>query len=222
VKELKCFRCGEEIYFDPNKKSQKGKPIPLDLDTEQPHNCPKSNYRESKSLVQQMKDAEKRDSERFKRQIRPKHTIKDLELFAKDKAKVGGLILEGMKITGGTDIDWLIEHRGGFIVMENKEFNGDSITIKQGQMIAFEKLYDKLNSDNKCHFLVFGSDNIDFKNPNSVTHYFDMKDWKDRKVSSEFDSKYKKYRVFRKDMIRITLKAYRELIESFWKEFEKD
>jgi len=219
---LKCFRCGENIFFDDNKKSRKGKPIPLDPDTEQPHNCPKSNYKESKSLGQQMKDTEKHDGERYKMQFKAKHTIKDIELYAKDKAKLGGLILEGMKTTGGTDIDWLIEHHGGFIVMENKEFKGDYISIKQGQMIAFEKLHEKLDCDGKCHFLVFGFDNIDYKNPASVIHYFDMKDWKDRKISSEFISKFKTYRVFRKDMTRITLRAYRELMDSFWKEFEKD
>lgn len=103
-----------------------------------------------------MKDTEKHDGERYKMQFKAKHTIKDIELYAKDKAKLGGLILEGMKTTGGTDIDWLIEHHGGFIVMENKEFKGDYISIKQGQMIAFERLHEKLDCDGKCHFLVFG------------------------------------------------------------------
>jgi hypothetical protein len=31
--------CGQEIYFDPNSKSQSGKWIPLDKDTGLPHQC---------------------------------------------------------------------------------------------------------------------------------------------------------------------------------------
>jgi hypothetical protein len=31
--------CGQEIYFDPNNKSQSGKFIPLDKDTGLPHQC---------------------------------------------------------------------------------------------------------------------------------------------------------------------------------------
>jgi len=73
---LKCFQCGEDIFFDDNKKSRKGKLIPLDLDTEHPHNCPKSNYKESKSFAQQMKDAEIHDSERIKIKVKPKQGVK--------------------------------------------------------------------------------------------------------------------------------------------------
>jgi len=91
---LRCFRCGEDIFFDDNKKSLKGKPIPLDLDTEQPHNCPKSNYKESQSLAQQMKYVEMRDSERYKMQFKPKHIIKDIKKSAKDKAKLGVKIVK--------------------------------------------------------------------------------------------------------------------------------
>jgi hypothetical protein len=32
--------CGQEIYFDANNESQRGKYIPLDKDTELPHQCP--------------------------------------------------------------------------------------------------------------------------------------------------------------------------------------
>ena len=125
-----------------------------------------------------------------------------------------------MNTTGGTDIDWLIEHRGGFIVMENKTFSQNKISIPRGQMIAFERLHTKLNSDGKCHFLFFGFDNIDFKNPESVIWYFDMEEWKDRQVSNEYDEKYKRHLIQRESMKPITLKGYRILMEKYWKEFE--
>ncbi|MFL6365877.1 MAG: hypothetical protein ACJ719_11835 [Nitrososphaeraceae archaeon] len=37
---LQCNKgCGQEIYFDPNNKSQSGKYIPIDKDTGLPHQC---------------------------------------------------------------------------------------------------------------------------------------------------------------------------------------
>jgi len=72
--------------------------------------------------------------------FRPKHTIFDIEKFAKERAKLGGLAQEGMRTTGGTDIDWIIEHRGGFIVMENKTFSKDWIKLPVGQVITFEQM----------------------------------------------------------------------------------
>ena len=39
---------------------------------------------------------------------------------------------EGMHTTSGTDIDWVVEHRGGFIVMENKTFPKDWKTYPVG------------------------------------------------------------------------------------------
>jgi len=84
-------------------------------------------------------------------EFKPKHTISDSEKFQRGREKLGGLIVDGMKATGGTDVDWLIEHKGGFIILENKEFDNDTIPIKLGQMIAFEQLYEKLLP--KCHFL---------------------------------------------------------------------
>ena len=135
-------------------------------------------------------------------EFKPKHTISDSKKFQKGRENLGKLILEGMKTTGGTDIDWLIEHRGGFILMENKEFYLDHIPIKKGQMIAFEKLNEKLLP--KCHFLFCGYDDIDFKNPESVIYYFDMKDWNVGKVTNEFNTKFKTYYVGRKSMNCVT------------------
>lgn len=154
--------------------------------------------------------------------FKPKHTLSDSSKFQKDREKLGGFILDGMKTTGGTDIDWLVEHRGGFIVLENKSFYNDKISIKIGQMIAFEQLHKKLNSEGKCHLFFFGFDEIDFKDPESIIWYFEMEDWKNGTVSFEKDDKYKAYKVHRKDMKQIKLGEYRKLMEKYWKEYEND
>ena len=39
----------------------------------------------------------------------PKHTITNSEVFRKSKEQLGHLVLKNMDITGGTDVDWLIE-----------------------------------------------------------------------------------------------------------------
>ena len=64
--------------------------------------------------------------------IKPKHTIRDPEAFQKGREALGGIILKGMKTTGGTDVDWLIEHKGGFIIIEFKELHDDIIIIPVG------------------------------------------------------------------------------------------
>ena len=155
-------------------------------------------------------------------EFRPKHTIFDKEKFSEERAKLGGLAIEGMKTTGGTDIDWVVEHRGGFIVMENKTFQNDWVRIPVGQMLTFEQMYKKLNSDGRCHFLIFGfDDDVDFKNQDSKLWYFDMKDWMNGKICPNRTVSYKKFGVHRREMTSITLKEYRELMEKYWKEFEE-
>lgn len=62
-KKLACFRCNEEIYFDPNIQSEKGKSIPLDPITNEPHDCPKSKFKQRKSFGQQILDLNERDRE---------------------------------------------------------------------------------------------------------------------------------------------------------------
>jgi hypothetical protein len=144
-----------------------------------------------------------------------------MKKFLEDKANLGGLILEGMKTTGGTDIDWVVEHRGGFILMENKTLNNGWISLPQGQIITFENMYQKLNSDGRCHFLVFGFDSeIDFKNQESVIYYFDMKYWMNGKICPNRTITFKAYGVHKREMNQITLHEYRELMEKYWKEFE--
>jgi len=246
LSELKCYRCNQEIFFDAKWKSKNDKLIPLDPKTKQPHNCPPSKYNKLKKLfkeirnpktpktgyvgssfAQQLNKVEQRDLERsrplnptVKEKFKPKHTISDTVQYLKDKTKLGGLIIDGMATTGGTDIDWLIEHHGGFIVLENKEFNHEFISIPIGQMIALERLHEKLDCDGKCHLLIVGYDDIDFSNPNSRFYYFDMREWKKGDITSEKDNQYKRYKVLRNDMNGIALWEFRKLMEKYWKEFE--
>jgi hypothetical protein len=156
-------------------------------------------------------------------EYRPKHTIFDKEKFAEERAKLGGLAQVGMNTTGGTDIDWVIEHRGGFIIMENKTFKKDWIHLPIGQILTFEQMYKKLNSDEKCHFLIFGLENdIDFKNPDSEMWYFEMKDWENGKICPKRTRRFKAYGVHKREMNKITIKEYRDLMEKYWKEFEEN
>jgi hypothetical protein len=41
---LECRQCDESIYFDEEHISESGKKIPLDSETEEPHNCPYRTY----------------------------------------------------------------------------------------------------------------------------------------------------------------------------------
>ena len=157
------------------------------------------------------------DSEKF----RPKHTISDSNAFQKGREQLGKIILQGMKTTGGTDVDWLIEHRGGFIILELKEFHDNVITIPVGQMIAFEKLHERLISGGKCFFLIFANDSIDFKNPDSSVWYFDMIDWNNGNIPKNKTKTGRWYVIEREFMHKITIQGFRDIIESFWKEFEK-
>ena len=153
-------------------------------------------------------------------EFKPKHSISDAKKFQEGREKIGGLILEGMKATGGTDIDWVIEHRGGFIVLENKEFQNDLISIPWGKMIAFEQLYKKLNSDGRCHFLIVGYDDIDFSDPKSIVWFFDMEFWKMGTVRYTKSQKYKRYFIEREAMTPMSLNDFRYLIEKYWTDFE--
>jgi len=64
----KCFRCGQDIYFDPAQKSAKGKFVPLDVVTNLPHDCPKSNFKpRQKTVGEEIIDLEERERERLRR-----------------------------------------------------------------------------------------------------------------------------------------------------------
>jgi len=155
-------------------------------------------------------------------EFKPKHTLRDKEKFADEHAKLGELILEGMKTTGGTDVDWVVEHRGGFIIMENKTFTKDWIHLPVGQILTFESMYKKLNSDGRCHFLIFGVDHdVDFKNEASMIWFFEMEDWLNGKICPKKTIQFKRYGVHRREMTPISLRQYRMLMEKYWKEFER-
>ena len=103
-----------------------------------------------------------------------KYQIFDELEFTRGREVLGDLIVHGMIASGGTDIDWLIEHKGSFIILEFKGFHNDKINIAQGQMIAYEQLHKKLNQITKCYLYVVGCDDIDFSNPDSSIWIFEM------------------------------------------------
>lgn len=43
------YGCGKELTWDKSRRSDSGKQIPLELATNEPHNCPNSPYNKSKS-----------------------------------------------------------------------------------------------------------------------------------------------------------------------------
>jgi len=152
----------------------------------------------------------------------PKHTITNSKAFQKGREQLGQLILKNMKITGGTDVDWLVERRGGFIILEFKEFHDDIITIPLGQMIAFEKLHERLTSGGKCYFYVFANDDVtDFKNPESSIWYFGMEDWKNGTIPHNKSKTGKWYLVQKNSMKEIPIKDFRGLMEKHWNEFDR-
>ena len=151
----------------------------------------------------------------------PKHTISHSEAFHKGREQLGQLILKNMSITGGTDVDWLVERKGGFIILECKEFRDDIISIPLGQMIAFEKLHERLTSDGKCYFYIFASNNItDWKNPQSSIWYFEMNEWKKGSIPQKKSKTGKWYLIEKGSMKEMPIKDFRGLMESHWKEFD--
>jgi hypothetical protein len=160
-----------------------------------------------------------------------KYKIFDDIEFARGREVLGDLIVHGMIASGGTDIDWLIEHNGGFIILEFKGFHNDKINIAKGQMIAYEKLHEKLSQTTKCYLYIVGCDNIDFSNPDSTIWIFEMKQWKGgvipKNTSDIYDiegdnsNKQNKFIVYREYMEEITIEKLREIVDFHWKEFEK-
>jgi len=95
-------------------------------------------------------------------------------------------------------------------------------------MIAYEKLYEKLNQATKCNLYIVGCDNIDFSNPDAMIWIFEMKQWKmgviPKNTSDIFgddSGKQNKFIVYREYMEEISIEKLREIIDLHWKEFEK-
>jgi len=157
-----------------------------------------------------------------------KYQIFDESEFTRGREVLGDLIVHGMIASGGTDIDWLIEHKGGFIILEFKGFHNDKINIPRGQMIAYEKLHEKLNQSTKCFFYVVGCDDIDFSNPDSAIWIFEMTQWKSGAVPKNTNDIYgedsgrqNKFIVYREYMEEISVEKLRDIVDSHWKEFER-
>ncbi|MDH3619073.1 MAG: hypothetical protein OEM89_10185 [Nitrosopumilus sp.] len=155
-----------------------------------------------------------------------KYQIFDEEEFTHGREVLGNLIVRGMVTSGGTDIDWLIEHNGSFVILEFKGFHNDKINIPMGQMIAYEKLHEKLNQSTKCYLYFIGCDDIDFSNPDSKIWFFEMKQWKfggiPKNTRDAYDPKVKlnKFIIYREYMEEISVEQLRKIIDSHWKDFE--
>ena len=157
-----------------------------------------------------------------------KYQIYDEEEFTRGREILGNLIVNGMMTSGGTDLDWLIEHNGGFVILEFKGFHNDKINIPMGQMIAYEKLHEKLNQAAKCYLYFIGSDDIDFLNPYSKIWLFEMSQWKagaipknNMDIYEDSPTKQNKFIVYRDYLEEINVEQLRKIIDSHWKEFEK-
>ncbi len=157
-----------------------------------------------------------------------KYQIFDESEFTRGREVLGNLIVHGMMASGGTDIDWLIEHNGGFVILEFKGFHNDKINIPKGQMIAYEKLHEKLNQSTKCFLYVVGCDDIDFSNPDSTIWIFEMTQWKSGAIPKntsdiygEDSGRQNKFIVYREYMEEISVEKLRDVVDSHWKEFER-
>ena len=164
----------------------------------------------------------------LRKSSKAKYQIFDELEFTRGREVLGEIIVHGMLASGGTDIDWLIEHKGSFIILEFKGFHNDKINIPQGQMIAYEKLHEKLNLATKCYLYIVGCDDIDFSNPDSPIWIFEMSQWINniipKNITDIYDqklNKQNKFIVYREYMEEINVEKLRELIDSHWKEFEK-
>ena len=156
----------------------------------------------------------------------PKYKIFDEDEFNRGRQVLGNMIVHGMMTSGGTDLDWLIEHNGGFVIFEFKSFHNDKVSVPKGQMIAYEKLHEKLNKASKCFLYIIGCDDIDFSNPDSSIWIFEMSQWKNNgipKITSDIYTDNKesnKYIVYREYFEEISVANLRKLVDKHWNEFE--
>ena len=163
----------------------------------------------------------------LRKSSKAKYKIFDELEFTRGREVLGEIIVHGMIASGGTDIDWLIEHKGSFIILEFKGFHNDKINIPQGQIIAYEKLHEKLNQVTKCYLYIVGCDDIDFSNPDSSVWIFEMSQWVNNTIPKnttdiydEKSNKQNKFIVYREYMEEISVEKLRDLIDMHWKEFE--
>ena len=179
---------------------------------------------EKKTSKQEVQNTSKKI---LRKSSKAKYQIFDESEFTRGREVLGEIIVHGMMASGGTDIDWLIEHKGSFIILEFKGFHNDKINIPQGQMIAYEKLHEKLNLVTKCYLYIVGCDDIDFSNPDSPIWIFEMSQWLNniipKNTTDIYDqklNKQNKFIVYREYMEEVSVEKLRELIDMHWKEFE--
>jgi len=180
---------------------------------------------EKKTSKQEVQNTSKKI---LRKSSKAKYQIFDESEFTRGREVLGEIIVHGMMASGGTDIDWLIEHKGSFIILEFKGFHNDKINIPQGQMIAYEKLHEKLNLVTKCYLYIVGCDDIDFSNPDSPVWIFEMSQWVNniipKNTTDIYDqklNKQNKFIVYREYMEEISVEKLRDVIDSHWKEFER-
>lgn len=173
-------------------------------------------------------ESEQKSNQIIRKSPKAKYQIFDESEFTHGRGILGDLIVHGMIASGGTDIDWLIEHKGGFVILEFKGFHNDKINIPKGQIIAYEKLHEKLNKATKCYLYVVGCDDIDFSNPDSTVWIFEMTQWRTGAIPKntsdiygDDSGKQNKFIVYREFMEEISIEGLRNLVDSHWKEFEK-
>lgn len=173
-------------------------------------------------------ESEQKSNQIIRKSPKAKYQIFDESEFTHGREILGDLIVHGMIASGGTDIDWLIEHKGGFVILEFKGFHNDKINIPKGQIIAYEKLHEKLNKATKCYLYVVGCDDIDFSNPDSTVWIFEMTQWRTGAIPKntsdiygDDSGKQNKFIVYREFMEEISIEGLRNLVDSHWKEFEK-
>ncbi|MBS1268204.1 MAG: hypothetical protein MAG458_00926 [Nitrosopumilus sp.] len=173
-------------------------------------------------------ESEQKSNQVIRKSPKAKYQIFDESEFTRGREVLGDLIVHGMIASGGTDIDWLVEHKGGFVILEFKGFHNDKINIPKGQIIAYEKLHEKLNKATKCYLYVVGCDDIDFSNPDSTVWIFEMTQWRTGAIPKNTSDIYgddlgkqNKFIVYREFMEEISIEELRNLVDSHWKEFEK-
>lgn len=169
---------------------------------------------------------EENENKKLKVISKAKYQIFDSDEFTRGREVLGELIVHGMIASGGTDVDWLIEHNGCFIILEFKGFHDDKINIPKGQIIAYQKLHEKLNQVTKCYLYIIGCDENEFSNPDSKVWIFEMNQWKNGAIPKNtldiYDDKTpsNKYIVYREYFEEINVGKLRDIIDKHWKEFE--
>ncbi|EPA06183.1 hypothetical protein [Candidatus Nitrosarchaeum limnium] len=146
---------------------------------------------------------------------KPKFELNNPEIFTKTRKILGNIIVNRMKTSGGTDIDWLIEHNGHFIIWEIRTFNDDIVTISKAQMNMFQILFKQLKS---CDFFFIAHDDIDFKNPKDSVWIFSNREW-ERTLKEKCESNTtnsNKYVIHRSILKKIDVKILRDMIDASW------